>query len=49
MSRCAGARRGEGQAQASRWLQRGPLKPGEMQMGTPEWMKNRPEHKHVID
>ncbi len=28
--------------------ERGPLKPGEMQVGTPEWMKNRPEYKHVI-
>jgi hypothetical protein len=28
---------------------RGRLTPGEMQVGTPEWMKNRPEYKHVID
>jgi hypothetical protein len=32
-----------------RWRERGPLKPGEMQVGTPEWMKDRPEYKHVID
>jgi hypothetical protein len=24
-----------------RWRERGPLKPGEMQVETPEWMKNR--------
>jgi hypothetical protein len=28
-----------------RWRERGPLKPGEMQVDTPEWMKNRPEYK----
>jgi hypothetical protein len=32
-----------------RWRERGPLKPGEVQVGTPEWMKNRPEYKHFID
>ncbi len=32
-----------------RWCERRSLKPGEMQVGMPEWMKNRPEHKHVID
>jgi hypothetical protein len=32
-----------------RWRERGPLKPGEMQVGTPQWMKDRPEYKHVID
>ena len=32
-----------------RWRKRGPLKPGEMQVGTPEWMKDRPEYKHVIE
>src|SRR4051794_6565081 len=26
-----------------RWHARGPLKLGEMLVGTPEWMKNRPE------
>jgi hypothetical protein len=31
-----------------RWIQRGPLKPGEMQVGTLEWMKNRPEYQRVI-
>jgi hypothetical protein len=31
-----------------RWRERGSLKPGEMQVATPEWMKNRPEYKHVI-
>jgi hypothetical protein len=30
-----------------RWRERGPLKPGEMQVGTPDWMKDRPEYKHV--
>jgi hypothetical protein len=29
-----------------RWSERALLKPGEMQVGTPEWMKNRPEYKH---
>jgi hypothetical protein len=32
-----------------RWRERGPLKPREMQVGTPELMKDRPEYKHVID
>jgi hypothetical protein len=32
-----------------RWIQRGALKPGEMQVGTPEWMKDRPEYEHVIE
>jgi hypothetical protein len=32
-----------------RWLTRGPLKPGDMEVGTPEWMKNRPEYQRVID
>ncbi len=32
-----------------RWRERGPLKPGEMQAGTPEWMKDRPEYRRVID
>ncbi len=29
--------------------ERGRLKPGEMQVGTAECMKNRPEYKHVIN
>jgi hypothetical protein len=29
--------------------ERGPLKPGEMQVYTREWMKDRPEYKHAID
>jgi hypothetical protein len=28
--------------------ERGPLKPGEMQVETPEWMKDWPEYKHVL-
>jgi hypothetical protein len=32
-----------------RWRARGPLKKGQMQVGTPDWMKNRPEYKHVIE
>jgi hypothetical protein len=32
-----------------RWRERGPLKPGEMQVETAEWMRDRPEYKHVID
>jgi hypothetical protein len=28
-----------------RWRERGPLKPGEMQVGTPERMKHRPEYR----
>jgi hypothetical protein len=32
-----------------RWRERGPLKPGKMQVGMPDWMKNRPEYKHAID
>jgi len=31
-----------------RWIERGPLKPGEMHVGTPEWMKNRPEYTRAI-
>jgi hypothetical protein len=31
------------------WRERGPLKPGKMQVDTPEWMKNRPEYERVID
>jgi hypothetical protein len=31
------------------WRERGPLKPGEMQVGTPEWMKDRPEYRRVTD
>jgi hypothetical protein len=30
-----------------RWIQRGPLKPGEMEMGRPTWMKGHPDYKHV--
>ncbi len=32
-----------------RWRARGSLKPGEMHVGKPEWMKKRPKYKHVID
>jgi hypothetical protein len=33
-----------------RWLERRPLKPGEMmQMGTPEWMKNHSDYKEAED
>jgi hypothetical protein len=32
-----------------RWIQRGPLKPGEMEMGRPEWMKTHPDYKHATD
>jgi hypothetical protein len=28
-----------------RWRERGPLKPGDMQVETPEWMKDGPEYK----
>ncbi len=28
-----------------RWRERGPLKPGEMQVGTPIWMHNHPDYK----
>ncbi len=31
------------------WRERGPLKPGEMQVGTPEWRKDRPECRRVKD
>ena len=45
----ADTREGDAGAQAHRWRGRGPLKPGDMQVGTPEWMKNRPEYQRVID
>jgi hypothetical protein len=28
-----------------RWLERGPLKAGEMQLGRPEWMNSHPNYK----
>jgi hypothetical protein len=28
-----------------RWLSRGPLKPGEIQMGKPKWMETHPDYK----
>ncbi len=31
------------------WRKRVLLKRGEMQVGTPEWMKDRPEYKYVIN
>jgi hypothetical protein len=30
-----------------RWLQRGPLKSGELQMGRPKWMESHPDYKHI--
>jgi hypothetical protein len=32
-----------------RWLQRGPLKPGEMQMGRPKWMETHPDYKDGME
>jgi hypothetical protein len=32
-----------------RWRERGSLKPGEMQVETPKWMKDRPEYRRIID
>ncbi len=29
-----------------RWRERGPLKPGEMQMGRPKWMESHPDYKN---
>jgi hypothetical protein len=31
------------------WRERGPLKPGEMQVETPDWMKKHPDYRHVAD
>jgi hypothetical protein len=28
-----------------RWRERGPLKPGEMQMGRPKWMDSHPAYR----
>ncbi len=44
------ATRAKGDARAgNRWRERGPLKTGEMQVGTPKWMKHHPDYRHVID
>jgi hypothetical protein len=32
-----------------RWLERGPLKAGEMQMGSPKWMDSHPAHRQSGD
>jgi hypothetical protein len=46
ITRCAPTRAKAMLALKRRWRERKPLKPGEMQVGTPEWMKNRPEYRH---